>query len=99
MRQEIGRRIRSARLVSGMTQKQVGAERTIRASRQTVSAWERGEYLPTCNQLYGLCELFGASADYILFGLRTVPAAENGNRMIDMIFGPRRPGNSEPPQT
>jgi transcriptional regulator with XRE-family HTH domain len=91
VRQEIGRRIRNARLVARMTQKQVGEERGIRASRQTVSAWERGEYLPSCNQLYGLCVLFGASADYILFGLHT-----NGNQVIDSIFRGR---HGPPPQT
>lgn len=70
-----------------MTQQEVGDLFEPRVLRQTVSAWEMGTYLPTAKQLYGLCCRFGVSADYILFGLETIPV---GGRLIDKIFRDRR---------
>lgn len=67
----IGDRLRAARRESGCTQKEAAAE--CHVSRQAVSAWERGESAPTVRELMALALLYGASTDFLLFGVKTVP--------------------------
>ena len=40
-------------------------------SRQSVSKWESGNVMPDLNNLVAMCELFGVSSDYILYGKET----------------------------
>lgn len=67
----IGHRLRGARQGSKRTQREAAAECGV--SRQAVSAWERGESAPTVRELMTLALLYGASTDYLLFGVKTVP--------------------------
>lgn len=81
----VGRRLREARKASGLTQLSVAA--AVGAQRQSVSAWERGRYLPTTPQLYVLCLVLGVSADLVLYGMETIPV---GGGMLDRVFRDRR---------
>lgn len=69
----IGDRLREARQQARRTQKDVAAE--CKVSRQAVSGWERGESLPPTPELMALAVLFGASTDYLLFGVKAVPVS------------------------
>lgn len=80
VRREVGRRLRWARISAGFTQQEVATD--FLASRQTVSAWERGRYFPTAGQLRELCLLYGSSADYMLFG---VTAGQGGAILGEII--------------
>jgi transcriptional regulator with XRE-family HTH domain len=51
-------------------------------TRQAISAWERAESLPTLHQLIEVCQLYGTSADYLLFGVRS----DYGNPLLRRIF-------------
>lgn len=72
---ELARRLKEARIAARMTQQDVAvavrATRAVGMTRQAVSAWERGESQPTLPQLVAVCHLYGASADYLLFGVRS----------------------------
>jgi transcriptional regulator with XRE-family HTH domain len=68
----IGWRLKEAREAVGLTQNAVSREQGF--SRQSLSSWECGRYIPDCLELMKLLQLYGASADYILFGITTVPA-------------------------
>jgi transcriptional regulator with XRE-family HTH domain len=70
---DISKRLKESRLSAGLTQAQVAKD--FRISRQAVSAWERGESLPSVWQMHGLGLLYGLSMDYAIFGLRTMPIA------------------------
>lgn len=91
---EIGRRLRIARISARLTQQDVAT--ALAAQRQTVSAWERGEYPPTLLQLYEVAQMYGASSDFILYGVETIPVS--GGPMIERIFGARREAEIEGPQ-
>lgn len=67
----IGERLRAVRQEARRTQKDAAAE--CRVSRQAVSAWERGETIPSVPELMALALLYGVSADYLIFGVKTVP--------------------------
>ena len=69
----IGGRLRAARQQARRTQKDVAIECNV--SRQAVSSWERGETLPPALELMALAVLFGTSTDYLLFGVKAVPAS------------------------
>lgn len=49
----------------GKNLKQTDVANTLKVNRKTVSAWERGESLPTVDKIDALCELFGVSYDDI----------------------------------
>lgn len=70
---EVGERLKAARTAAQLTQADVA--RDFQITRQAVSAWERGVHLPSVNELYALCLLYGTSSDFLLFGMRTVPAS------------------------
>jgi transcriptional regulator with XRE-family HTH domain len=77
----IGKRLKDARAAAGLTQTDV-ADRC-QTSRQTVSNWEQGALLPTWH-LYQMCLIFGVSADYLLFGIKTIPLSQG--KMVAQIF-------------
>jgi HTH-type transcriptional regulator/antitoxin HipB len=51
-------------------------------TRQAISAWERAESLPTLQQLVDVCQLYGTSADYLLFGMKQ----DYGSPLLRRIF-------------
>ncbi len=65
----IGKRIRDLRIANHLKVEDVrdymGFE-----SLQAVYKWQRGESLPTVDNLYALSKLFGTSMDYIVEGSR-----------------------------
>lgn len=63
---EIGRKLREARLKSGMTQEQV-AER-IGVSRQSISNWENEKNYPDIISVIELSDLYELSLDVLLKG-------------------------------
>lgn len=67
----IGTRLREAREAAGMTQGEAAAGQKF--SRQALSAWERGERPPDAVQLVMLLRRYGISADFVLFGIQTMP--------------------------
>lgn len=57
-------RFKQARLKSNVKQKDVAKELNVKQS--TVSAWEVGTFLPSCDNLIKLCKLYSVSSDYLL---------------------------------
>ena len=49
-------------------------------TRQALAHWEAGRAVPTALQLADLAEAYGVPADFLLFGLLTIPV-----RMVDAI--------------
>lgn len=76
VRAEIGARLKEVRLSAGLSQADVA--RVLGANRQTVSAWECGRSMPSGNDWYRIGKLYGASLDYIVYGIRMVPARQYG---------------------
>ncbi len=62
----IADRIIKLRKEAGLSQ-ETFAEK-LGVSRQSVSKWESGNVMPDLNNLVAMCELFGVSSDYILYG-------------------------------
>jgi transcriptional regulator with XRE-family HTH domain len=75
VRREIGRRLGSARRAVGLSQQDVAE--SVKVRRQAVSAWERGKSMPTLAEWYELGPLYGASLDFLVYGLRTVPVGSS----------------------
>lgn len=75
MQTRIGDRLRECRHAAKLSLSDVAKEMGV--SRQAVSAWEHGRNLCDSMQLATLATLYGASADYILFGINTMPAMLN----------------------
>lgn len=63
---DIGGRLRHARLEVGYTTEKAGEK--IGVSRNTVEVWERNENIPSGFNLISICQIYGVSADWILFG-------------------------------
>ena len=59
-------RITGLRKQAGLSQEQLGKELNI--SRQAISKWESGQANPDLSYIGPMCDLFGVSADYLLFG-------------------------------
>lgn len=59
--QLIGERIQYYRKKKGLSQEELGAR--LHLSRQTVSLWEKGQTLPTIDNLLRLREIFGTTLD------------------------------------
>jgi transcriptional regulator with XRE-family HTH domain len=78
----VAARLRKARLETKLTQVEVAA--TLDVSRQTISAWERGQSQPSLPEFRELAQLYGVSADLLLFGIQTVPL---GSHMLAAILG------------
>jgi transcriptional regulator with XRE-family HTH domain len=72
MRAEIGQRLKRCRIDAHLSLGAVAQRMGL--SRQAVSAWEAGRNVCDCLQLATLAEMYGAPADYILFGVNTIPA-------------------------
>lgn len=66
MRQEIGKRLRLIREKIGITQARVGAKLGIQS--QHVSKYERGETVPTWENLIKLIELYDVNINWLLTG-------------------------------
>jgi transcriptional regulator with XRE-family HTH domain len=64
--------MREAREAMALTQ--AGAAAELGVSRQVITKWENGHSAPNPVQLLRLCTLYGVSADWMLAGVRTVPA-------------------------
>lgn len=60
----IGENIQAYRKALGISQEELGQRLLV--SRQTISLWEKGQTLPTVDNLIQLKEIFGVSADAIL---------------------------------
>ena len=63
---EIGKKLKNARVQSGMTQENVAEK--INVSRQTISNWENDKSYPDVNSLVLLSEIFQTSLDNLIKG-------------------------------
>ena len=70
-------RIAELRKQAGLSQEQMG--NALNISRQAISKWESGQANPDVSYIEPMCELFGVSADYLLFGRETEPDEERMN--------------------
>jgi transcriptional regulator with XRE-family HTH domain len=86
--QQLGGRLREARTQAKLTQQHVADELNI--TRQAVSGWEAGRHFLTVPQLYELGLLYGVSSDWLLYGMKTVPASIKP--VMKQVFGT----NAEP---
>lgn len=81
--EHFAKRLRDARKEASLTQQQVAAHFSL--TRQAVSGWETGRHVPTLPQFYELCILYGMGAEWMLFGMRTVPASTKP--VMKHVFG------------
>ncbi len=72
-RRRLGVRLRAARDLARMSQRDVAAE--LQISRQTVSNWESGRALPDALQVIHLAQTYGTPTDFMLLGIAVVPVA------------------------
>lgn len=63
---EIGKKLKDARVNAGLTQEQVAEK--IMVSRQTISNWENGKFLPDIVSIMNLSDLYQISLDELLKG-------------------------------
>lgn len=63
---EIGKKIKEARVASGLTQEQVAGE--LHMSRQTISNWENEKSYPDIVSLVKMSDLYSVSLDELLKG-------------------------------
>lgn len=68
----IGGRIREERVKRSFTVQEVCDALSV--SPQAVGKWQRGESLPSIDNLVALCTLFGVSVEGILFGENDMPS-------------------------
>jgi transcriptional regulator with XRE-family HTH domain len=73
VRASIGARLRAARETARLTQREAVVGQPF--SRQSLSAWERGEGAPDAGELAALVVRYGVTGDQILFGVRNVQTA------------------------
>ena len=78
-RHAIGRRLRDARMEMGLTQAEAATE--LGVDRRAVSSWECGRAMPLCAEWFKIGPLYGASLDYLVYGIRMVPAKEYGKAL------------------
>jgi transcriptional regulator with XRE-family HTH domain len=67
----LGARLREVRVESGLSLQDVASQ--MRVSKQAIWAWERGRTGVSALQLANLALIYGASADYLLFGVHKQP--------------------------
>ncbi|MCM1439912.1 MAG: helix-turn-helix domain-containing protein, partial [Roseburia sp.] len=60
-KEEIGNKLKQARVSSGMTQKEVAEK--IGRTQQIVGHWESGYSQPDADTLFTLCDIYGVSID------------------------------------
>lgn len=73
VRLEIAARLKEARQSARLSQEEAAAGLGVR--RQSISAWECGKTMPQAREWYKLGRVYGVSLDYVVYGLRTVPAS------------------------
>ena len=84
----IGKRLRLARLEARVTQRQ--AAKHVDRTRQSVAGWEAGLVEIGVLQLALLADLYGVTADYLLYGKVAVPGsleeAEDAQALMRAAF-------------
>lgn len=75
-RRLIGRRLKEARIGACLSQEAVAAILGIK--RQAISKWEKGHTLPRSAEWYHLGRLYGASLDWLVYGIMTMPVSQYG---------------------
>ncbi len=81
----IADRIMKLRKEAGLSQ-EAFAEK-LGVSRQSVSKWETGNVMPDINKLVAMCELFGVSSDYILYGKEdSAPKSEEPAPKLEEVY-------------
>ena len=74
----LGYRLRELRKENKMSQEDLG--KLIGVSKVSVSGYENGTRIPSLDVLYGILDVFGVSADYLL-GRELDVVCENDNNM------------------
>lgn len=88
---EIDKKLKNARIAAGLTQEQTAQK--IKVSRQTLSNWETGKFLPDIISLIKLSDLYQMSLDDLLKGNdRIIKKIEKDTSIVKsnqimMIFG------------
>ncbi|MGN0761212.1 MAG: helix-turn-helix domain-containing protein [Christensenellales bacterium] len=65
---DIAERIKTPRKHNALSQE--GFAERLGVTRQSVSSWENGTTMPDVKIITTMCEQFGVTADYLLFGLQ-----------------------------
>ena len=68
-RRAVGKRIRECREESKLTQEQVAKH--LGLTKQAVSFWEKGKFLPEFEQIYRLTRLINTTPDYLILGVQS----------------------------
>ena len=66
---DIAERIKMLRKRNALSQEEFAE--TLGVTRQSVSSWENGTTTPDVKIIAAMCEQFGVTSDYLLFGLQT----------------------------
>lgn len=82
---KIGEKIAYLRTREGISQEQLAEK--IEVSRQSVSKWEMDQALPQIDKVLQLCELFGISADELLYERIELPKKEDAVSCGNKYFG------------
>ena len=78
---EIGRKLKEARQMSGLTQENVAEK--LNVSRQTMSNWETGKFYPDILYVLQLSDLYQVSLDELLKGdERMIQHLENSTNVV-----------------
>ena len=80
----IGSRLKFARSKKGLTQEQVRVELGI-PKCQTISAYENGINYPPIDRLMDMCQLYGVSSDFILFGSKS-PIKRTNKEYLEQLI-------------
>jgi len=75
---KIGEKIVKLRTELGLSQEQLAEKLDV--SRQSVSKWEMDQALPQIDKVLLLCELFGITADTLLYDRITLPQKSTSNK-------------------
>ncbi len=81
----IGEKITHLRGVSGISQEALADKLAV--SRQSVSKWEMDQAQPQIDKVLQLCEVFGVSADELLYDKITINRAPKGAPVKNKYFG------------
>ena len=65
--EDIVERIYSLAAENSMTSKEIG--KIIGTKKGPMTDWKNGKSKPTLDQIIAICEYFGVSADYLIFGM------------------------------
>ncbi len=92
----IGESIQKFRKASKLSQEKLGQK--LNVSRQTISLWEKGQTLPTIDNLMRLKEIFGVSVDEILDGEERKEVSRNTNSLDSICASLAYAMGIEPPK-